>query len=467
VYKHPLFLTLSVLTLTGCTMIPKYHRPASPVGGDWPAGQVYGKIDRNGSAADIAWRSFFTDPQLRKLIETSLQNNRDLRVAALNVELARDQYRIQRAALYPTVGPEASGSRGRSAAEVNGTTAPILNNQYNVGYAAAAYELDLFGKLRSLTREQQEKYLASAEARTSVQIALISQVAIGYLTLREIDEQLTVAHQTLAAVQDSYQLNKRSFEAGTASELDLSTADAQVQTAQVHVLEFERQSALALNSLTVLVGQSLPADLQRGGSLPTQAVATKLPAGLPSDLLLRRPDILESEHILKAANADIGAARAAFFPTISLTSSVGSSSLALSKLFSTAAGTWAFAPNISLPIFDGGKNLASLDAANVSKRIEVANYEKSIQTAFREVADALAGKASFELQVGAQEALVGAEQKRYTLANARYRQGVDNYLNVLSAQQDLYNAQQALIQSRFARLSSLITLYKALGGGWK
>lgn len=466
-YKHPLFLTVSIIALTGCTMIPKYQRPASPVGADWPAGQVYGKIDRNGSAADIAWRSFFTDPQLRKLIEAALQNNRDLRVAALNVELARDQYRAQRAALYPTVGPSASGYRGRSAAEVNGATQASLGNQYNIGYAAAAYELDLFGKLRSLTRQQQEKYLASAEARTSVQIALISQVAIGYLTLREIDEQLAVAHQTLAAVQDSYQLNKRSFEAGTASELDLSTADAQVQTAQVHVLEFERQTALALNSLTVLVGQSLPADLQRGGALPTQAVATKLPAGLPSDLLLRRPDILESEHILKAANADIGAARAAFFPTISLTSSIGGSSLELSKLFSKSAATWAFAPNLSLPIFDGGKNMANLDAANISKRIEVANYEKSIQTAFREVADALAGKASFELQVGAQESLVGAEQKRYTLANARYRQGVDNYLNVLSAQQDLYNAQQALIQSRFARLSSLITLYKALGGGWK
>ncbi|MEI8234042.1 MAG: efflux transporter outer membrane subunit [Verrucomicrobiota bacterium] len=465
--KRPLSLTLSIVALAGCTMIPKYQRPATPVTADWPGGPVYGKIDRNGSAADISWRSFFTDPQLRKLIETALQNNRDMRVAALNVELARDQYRIQRAALCPTVGPEASGIRGRTAAGVNGTTAPLLGNQYNVDYAAAAYELDLFGKLRSLTRQQQEKYLASAEARTSVQISLISQVAIGYLTLHEIDEQLAVARQTLEAVRDSFRLNKRSFEAGTASELDLSTADAQVQTAQVHVLEFERQSALAVNSLTLLVGQPLPADMPRGRSQPGQTVVANLPAGLPSDLLLRRPDILESEHILKAANADIGAARAAFFPTIALTSSVGGSSLQLSKLFSKSAATWAFAPEISLPIFDCGKNLAGLDAANVSKRIEIANYEKSIQTAFREVADALAGKASYEQQVGAQESLVAAEQKRYTLANARYRQGVDNYLNVLSAQQDLYSAQQALIQSRFARLSSLITLYKALGGGWK
>ena len=448
-------------------MIPSYHRPAAPVAADWPAGQVYGKVDRNGTAADIAWRSFFTDPQLRKLIEASLQNNRDLRVAALNVELARDQYRIQRSALYPTIGPSADFSRGRSAAGVNGSTAASLGNQYDASYASASYELDLFGKLRSLTRQQQEKYLASAEARTSVQISLIAQVAISYLTLREIDEQLGVARQTLAAVQDSYQLNKRSFEAGTASELDLSTADAQVHTAQVHQLDYERQAALAINELTLLVGEPLPADLPRGKTLSANAVLANLPAGLPSDLLLRRPDILESEHTLKAANADIGAARAAFFPTISLTSSVGTSSLQLSKLFSSPAGTWAFAPQISVPIFDGGKNLASLDAAKVSKRIEVATYEKTIQTAFREVADALAGKASYEKQVGAQEALVAAESKRYTLANARYRQGVDNYLNVLSAQQDLYSAQQALIQSRFSRLSSLITLYKALGGGWK
>ena len=462
--KRSFSLTLSVAALAGCTMIPKYQRPASPVAADWPSGQAYGKIDRNGSAAEIAWRSFFTAPHLRKLIDLALQNNRDLRVAALNVELARDQYRIQRSALYPAVGVTAAGSRKRTAAGV--TTPAGFGNEFSVG-PAVTYELDLFGRLRSLTREQQEKYFASAEARTSVQISLVSQVAIGYLTLREIDEQLAVARQTLEAVQDSYQLNKRSFEAGTASELDLSTADAQVQTARVHVQDYERQSALALNSLTLLVGQPLPADLPRGNSLQDQSIIANLPAGLPSDLLLRRPDILESEHTLKAANADIGAARADFFPTIGLTSSLGTSSGQLSGLFTRGATLWAFSPQVTLPIFDAGRNLANLDASKVSKRIEVANYEKSIQTAFREVADALADKASYELQVGSQEALVSAEQKRYTLANARYRQGVDNYLNVLSAQQDLYSAQQSLIQSRFSRLSSLITLYKALGGGWK
>jgi multidrug efflux system outer membrane protein len=450
-------------------MIPKYQRPAAPVAKDWPHGAAYGKIDRNGSAANIAWRSFFTDPQLKKLIELALVNNRDLRVAALNVQLARDQYRVQAASLYPTLDSQASGSRGGIPPGVDGNTSAqaVTGNQYNAGLAATSYELDLFGSLRSLTRQEQEKYLASAEARTSVQISLVSQVAISYLTLVEIDEQLTVARQTLAAVQDSFQLNKRSFEAGTASELDLSTADAQVQTAKVHVLEFEHQTALAANSLTLLVGEPLPSDLPHSRSLESQGILANLPAGLPSDLLLRRPDILASEHTLEAANANIGAARAAFFPTIALTSSVGSSSSQLSKLFSHSASIWTFAPELTLPIFDAGRNIAGLDAAKVSKRIEVATYERSIQTAFREVSDALAGKASYEQQVGAQEALVGAESKRYTLANARYRQGVDNYLNVLSAQQDLYSAQRDLIQLRFARLSSLVTLYQALGGGWK
>ncbi|MDD5350888.1 MAG: efflux transporter outer membrane subunit [Chthoniobacteraceae bacterium] len=466
-YKRPLSLALSVVTLAGCTMIPKYHRPDAPIAKDWPTGAAYGKTDRDGAAADIAWRSFFTDPQIQKVIELALQNNRDLRVAALNVELARDQYRIQRASLYPSIDASAGGVRGRTAAGVNGSAQAALGNQYNVGLAATAYEVDLFGRLRSLTRQEQEKYLASAEARTSVQISLIAQVAVGCLTLREIDEQLAVAHETLKAVQDSYQLNKRSFEAGTASELDLSTADAQVQTARVHVLEFERQSAVAANALTLLVGQPVPADLLRGRPLESRSVLASLPAGLPSDLLLRRPDILANEHILKAANANIGAARADFFPTISLTSSLGASSLQLSKLFERPGSVWAFAPQASLPIFDAGRNLAALDASKVNKRIEVANYEKAIQTAFREVADALADKASYERQVGAQETLVDAESKRYTLANARYRQGVDNYLNVLSAQQDLYNAQQGLIQARFARLSSLVMLYKSLGGGWK
>lgn len=448
-------------------MIPKYHRPEAPVAAEWPKGVPYAKAEGGGHAADIAWRGFFKDAQLQKLIELALENNRDLRVAALNVELARDQFRIQRSALYPTVGPSAGGMRGRTAAGVNGSDAAQLGNVYTASYASAAYEVDLFGKLRSLTREQQEKYLASAEARTSVQIALVAQVAVGYLTLCEAGEQLAVARDTLKAVQDSYQLNKRSFEAGTASELDLSTADAQVQTARVQAMEYERQEALALNALTLLVGQTLPAGVARPRPLNDGAVLANLPAGLPSDLLLRRPDIRQSEHLLQAANANIGAARAAFFPTISLTSSVGASSLELSKLFSKPAATWAFSPQISVPIFDGGKNLAALDAAQVSKRIEVAQYEKAIQTAFREVADALAGKGSFERQVAARETLVAAEQKRYTLANARYRQGVDNYLNVLSAQQDLYSAQQGFIQARFARLSSQIALYKALGGGWK
>jgi len=445
-------------------MIPRYQRPAAPIANDWPKGRLFGKINRSGSAADVAWRSFFADPQLKKLIELALVNNRDLRIAALNVELACDQYRIQRSALYPAVGTQAAATRARLAEGSSGNPSPITITNYNFNYAYAAYELDLFGKLRSLTREQFERYLAQAEARTSVQIALIAQVAIAYLNVRELDEQIVLARQTLAAVEDSYKLNKQSFDAGKASELDMTTADAQVQTARVRLMDQERQLALAYNALTLLVGQPLPSNLPSGGG---QAILANIPTGLPSDLLLRRPDIRASEHLLKAANANIGAARAAFFPTISLTSSIGGASSQLSNLFSKAALAWVFTPSINLPIFDGGRNLAGLDAAQVRKRIEVAQYEKAIQTAFREVADALANKTSFEHQTGAQELLVAAEQKRYTLADARYRQGVDNYLNVLTAQQDLYNAQQALIRTRYARLNSQITLYKALGGGWK
>jgi len=402
-----------------------------------------------------------------------LANNRDLRVAILNVEQSRAQYHIARADLMPTVNGSASGTRQRIPADFlaagTGFTpsgAPTFN-QYSVSLGATAYELDLFGRVRSLNKQALENYFATEEARKSAHIALVAEVAIQYLTGRQLNEQLTLTRQTLAAVQSSYDLNKRSFEVGTASELDLQTSAAQVQTARANVAIFERQLAQAENALVLLTGQPLPDNLPPPESLDDQNLPGNLPADLPADLLQRRPDILQAEHLLKAANANIGAARAAFFPKITLTGSAGTESLQLSHLFTGPAAAWSFTPEISLPIFAGGRNRANLDVARTSKLIEVAQYEKTIQSAFREVADALAARTTLDQQIQAEDALVEAEQRRYGLADVRYRNGVESYLAVLTAQQDLYSAQQQVLLSRLARLSNVITLYKALGGGWE
>jgi multidrug efflux system outer membrane protein len=461
-FKPALFC--AALALAGCTMIPKYSRPEAPVSARFPGGAA-----QSSDAADIRWRDFFTDPRLKRCIEIALENNRDLRVAVLNVEQARAQYRIARSSLFPTIDATGNYTRARAAADShsNPTASAVTTNQFSVSVGNTAYELDLFGRVRSLSRQALDTYFAKDETRRSAQLALVAQVATQYLTLREQEEQLALARQTLLAVQKSYDLNKKQFDIGTASELDLSTADAQVQTAKINVITFERTSAQAANYLALLIGQPLPNDLPPGRPLRSQGVLADIPAGLPSDLIARRPDILAAEQTLLAANANIGAARAAFFPVISLTSSAGNTSVQLLQLFNHAALAWSFAPQISIPIFNGGQNLANLDVAKISKRIEIANYEKSIQTAFREVADALAGRTTYTREITAQEALVAAQQRRYDLTETRYRSGIDSYLAVLLAQQDLYSAQRDLVSTRTDRLANLITLYKALGGGWQ
>jgi multidrug efflux system outer membrane protein len=483
--KVPLLCT--ALLLGGCTMIPKYLRPDAPVAAKFPGGS-----SKPGDTADIRWRDFFTDPRLKRYIEIALENNRDLRVAVLNVAQARAQYRISRSSLFPTIDATGNYTRARtpggtsstSATSTTGSTAStdpaaaalaaaatptssngFTSNQFSVSVGTTAWELDLFGRVRSLNRQALETYFSKDETRRATQISLIAQVATQYLTLREQEEQLALARQTLMAVQKSYDLNKKAFDIGTASELDFSTADAQVQTARINVITYERLAAQAGNYLALLIGQPLPTDLPPGRALRSQGVIADIPSGLPSDLLERRPDILAAEHTLLAANANIGAARAAFFPVISLTTSAGSTSVELSQLFSKPAQMWSFSPQISLPIFAGGSNLANLDVAKISKRIEIANYEKSIQTGFREVADALAGRATYDRSLSAEEALVAAQQRRYDLTDKRYRSGADSYLAVLLAQQDLYAAQRDLVSTRTDRLANLITLYKSLGGG--
>ena len=467
--KHLSSITaLFVLALAGCTLAPKYQRPTAAVSPNWPAVPGEKPSPTNAvSAADIGWREFFRDPRLQELIGLALTNNPDLRVAVLNVEQSRAQYRIQRSALLPEIDATGSGTRQRLPADLSGTGHPLTTSDYSLNLGTASYELDLFGRVRSLKAAALENYFATEEARRSAQIALVAGVGNACLLEHAVTEQLAVARQTLAAVQASYELTQRSYKAGVVSELDLRTAEGQVQTARSNVAAYEQQLAEAENNLVLLVGQPLPKDLPPPQPFGSAEYLSDVPAGLPSDLLQRRPDILGAEHQLKAASASIGAARAAFFPSVTLTASGGTASSQLANLFAPGSGTWMFSPQVTLPIFTAGRNLANLNAANVGKQIKVANYEKAIQSAFRDVSDSLAARAAVAVQLDAGKALVKAEQRRYELADARFRQGVDNYLTVLSAQQDLYQAQENLIQSQFSRLSSLINLYQALGGGWR
>lgn len=460
-------IAVATLVLSGCSLIPDYQQPPAPIASQWPQGQAYAPAE----AADIAaaeqgWRQFFRDPALQQLIETALLNNRDLRVAALNIEAYRAQYRIQRADLLPAVSADGSGSRQRLPADVAPTGRAGISSQYSATLGVSAYELDLFGRVRSLSQQALETYLSSEEARRSTQISLVASVANAYLTWQADQALLQLTEDTLGTFEESYRLTRRSSEIGVASALDLSQSRTSVEAARVKLAQYQRLVAQDRNGLTLLLGSGLPADLPASQALDAELLS-QVPAGLPSDLLQRRPDILEAEHLLKAANANIGAARAAFFPSISLTANAGSLSPDLSGLFGGGSGTWLFQPQISLPIFNAGSLRASLDYSKIQKDIGVARYEKSIQTAFQEVADGLAARQTYQRQLQAQRDLVEANQDYYRLAERRYRIGIDSNLTFLDAQRSLFSAQQALITDRLAQLTSEVNLYKALGGGWR
>lgn len=456
------FATVAVL-LGGCSLAPRYERPASPVAERYDTNSATNAATQ--AAADIGWEQFFSDPRLQAVIRTALENNRDLRVAALNVERVRALYNIQRTALIPSLDATADGSRRRTPGDLSASGQSTISSSYQVGLEIPSYELDFFGRVTSLRDQVLQQYLATEEARRSAQISLIATVARQYFTVLAANEQLALARQTLDAANRSFELNRKSFEAGVASEIDLRTAEAQRESVRASVAAIEQSRDLAQNALTLLVGAALPADLPSAGSLATQNLIEDLPAGLPSDLLTRRPDILAAEHTLQAANANIGIARAAFFPSVKLTAFGGTASTELSGLFDSGSKAWSFAPSISLPIFAAGRNKAQLNVANIQKRIEIANYEKAIQTAFREVSDALAVRQSLGTQIDAQAARTAAAQRRYDLSEQRYKAGVDSFLTVLLAQQELFSAQQQLITARLARLNNLTTLYAALGGG--
>ena len=460
-----LALTAAVL-LTGCSMIPTYERPGAPIATSFPAyGSSGSAVQADGAlpAASIAWQDFFSDAQLKRLIDLALVNNRDLRVAVLNIEQARAQYRIRRADQLPTVSGALTGSRAPNA---NGGTTSL----YNVGLTVTAYELDFFGRVSSLKEAALGQYLATEEGRKTAQISLVSAVANTYLSILADEELLDITRQTLSTRQESIKLSKLRFDNGVTSELDYRQAESLLEAARVAYAQQQRQRALDENALTLLVGQPLAGELPTAASqsapLAQAQLMADVPAGLPSELLTHRPDIRQAEQLLLASNANIGAARAAFFPKIALTVAAGSASGHLSDLLQSGSWGWTLAPQLLLPIFDAGRNNANLDSSKAGRDIAVAQYEKSIQTAFREVADALATRSTLVDQLRSQQAQANAEAVRFKLSDLRYKNGIASYLDLLDAQRSLFTAQQAVVQTRLAQLQSQVTLYKTLGGGW-
>ncbi len=465
----PLASMAAAMLLAGCaSLAPDYERPALPVAGDWPKGPAYAKpaAPQAPEAADIAWQQFIVDDKLRRLVAMALENNRDLRVAALNIDLARAQYRIQRADMFPSVGISGSGTSQRLPADLSPSGEAGTSRQYSVGVGMSAYELDLFGRVRSLKDEALQRYLATQASRNTVQISLVAELANAYLTLGADQERLELARRTLESRKKSYALTRRSHELGAASMLALRQAQTVVESARVDVAQFTSQIAQDRNALVLLAGGSIPDELLPTSQNADKVTLAQLGAGVPSAVLQRRPDVMQAEHLLQAANANIGAARAAFFPRISLTASAGTTSSALSSLFAGGSGFWSFMPQLDLPIFEGGRNRANLEASEVERDIALAQYEKAIQSAFGEVANGLAQRGTLDEQLSAQAALVDASADNQVLSEARFRSGVDSYLNVLDAQRSLYAAQQDLIALRLAKNSNHVTLYKALGGGW-
>jgi len=456
-------LLLASTLLAGCTLEPAYLRPTPPVPTAWPTGPAYA------APTDVAvadWRDVFLDPKLRAVIDQTLANNRDLRVAVAQIQASRAQYRVQRADLLPKINASIGASTGREYTGLPPSFGGEYENAtaYSTSVGTTSYEVDLFGRVRSLTKAALQAYLATDEAKRSTQISLIAEAASDYLTYGADASLLQVSKATVASAQANFDLAKRRLAGGVASQLDVSSAETILDQAQDDVARYTTQVAQDKNALDLVVGAPVaPENLPTGVDDPATRLGEAAGA-LDSGVLLRRPDVLEAEHTLRGANADIGAARAAFFPSIALTASGGTESASLSNLFSRGAGVWNFAPTITLPIFAGGANKANLDYAKAEDRIDVAQYEKAIQTAFREVADALAQRGTITERLRAQRAQVAAAAQSLRLAEALYARGSDSYLDVLTAQRTLYSAQQSLIAVQLIAQTNTVTLYKVLGG---
>ena len=463
--KQIFFIIGMALFLNGCAMMPKYTRPELPVPATLPTGEAYNdgqSMQGARSVTDLRWQDVFPDEKLQKIIGMSLTNNRDLRLAALNVERARALYGIQRAELLPSISASGVGSKQRVPAELSASGKAMTVEQYSVDLGIASWEIDLFGRIRSLKEQALQEYLGTEQMRRGAQTALISEVARVYLTLAADLENLKLARATLETQQSAYGIIRLHYDKGVATEMDLLRSQTQVNAAKGDIARYTQLVAQDQNALNLLAGSPVPEDL-----LPADLTSVRLPEdispGLSSEVLLRRPDILAAEHQLKAAYAFIGAARAAFFPRISLTTAIGTASTELSGLFSSDSNTWSSAPQTAMPIFDV-RTWAAFRVSKATREIALAQYEKTIQTAFREVADVLAVRGTVEQQVAAQESIVDSAKKVYELSDQRYTQGIDGYLSVLDAQRSLYAAQQGLTFLRLGRLTNHVRLFAVLGG---
>ncbi|AKX58821.1 multidrug transporter [Thiopseudomonas alkaliphila] len=451
-------LALSVATLiSGCSLAPSYQRPATPVAEHWETQRSERQL------ALPAWQDYFNDAELKQLIHTALENNRDLRVAALNVEAFQALYRIQRSELFPNLGVDASGSRQRLPGSLSPTGQSTINSQYGVTVGLSTWELDFFGRIRSLQDQALQQYFATEQAKRSAELSLIAGVANAWFNLLANQQLTELAQHTLDTYQDSLRITERSYEAGIATALELNQSKSAVNTAKVAIAQAQLQLKKSQHALQQLVGVQAPLNLQTKRTL-AQIQLPEVEAGLPAELLRNRPDILQAEHALQAANANIGAARAAFFPSISLTANAGTLSPDLSGLFDGGSGSWLFQPRINLPIFTAGRLKANLNYSEIQKDINVAQYEQAIQAAFREVADGLTSRTSLKQQLTAQQQLVSANQEYFRLADLRYREGIDNQLTLLDAQRQLFSSQQQHILTQLQQLTSEVELYKALGG---
>ncbi|HAU81544.1 MAG TPA: transporter [Stenotrophomonas sp.] len=454
-------LALAVsLVLSGCsTLEPRSTEVAPAIPAQWPGTATAGAVTTAPmEVADIGWRDFFVDPRLQTVITHALENNRDLRVAVLNVERARAQYRIQRADRVPAVGVQGQMTR-------SGGDAPVTE-QFSANLGVVEFELDLFGRVRNLSQAALQQYFAEAANRRSAQLSLVAEVANAWLTLGADSEQLRIAQATLATYEDSLRLTEARRQLGGASALELSQTRTLVETARTDVARFAGQVAQDRNALVLLAGGPIDASLLPQAEVTEVASVRPLPAGMPGDVLLQRPDVMAAEHVLLSANANIGAARAAFFPSISLTGNIGSASSELSGLFDGGTRVWSFIPKLNLPIFQGGKLRANLGMATADRDIALAQYEKAIQVGFREAADALALNESLDAQLSSQQALVAAAEQAQRLSQARYDAGLDSFLTLLDARRTAYTARQSLVSTQLARQSNQVALYKVLGGGW-
>lgn len=458
--KRRMLGMLGVSLVTGCSFAPAYQRPPAPIAAAYP-----GTANVSPPIIRLGWREVFAvDPQLVALIAQALADNRDLRVATARIEAARAAYRIQGSQLYPTLDGIATGTYARTPGDLSITGRPSEAGQYQVALSAA-WEIDFWGRLRNMKEAARQSFLATREAQRAVATSLVAQVAISYLAVRELDERTALAHQTIASRKESFRIARRRYEVGSGSKLDMTQSEALLTQAETEEQALQQQREQSLNAITLLVGRSMT--LGSGTLTLAEADADRaIPAGLPSDLLINRPDILASEHQLVAAHADIGAARAAFFPNISLTAAGGTASSALSRLFDGGQGAWSFQPTLSLPIFNAGRNRANLDLAEARRNIAVAEYEQTIQAAFRDVGDALAQRRWQKAQIATTSHTLAALTERARLADLRYTSGRSAYLEVLDAQRDLFATQQALVMLRRGYIASGISLYAALGGGF-